>query len=57
MRLVQAIGLWLLCHAAWAAPQPDLFPQVASAYRVEIDGAPVWERQATKRLPPASLTS
>ena len=56
MRLVQTIGLCLLCHATWAAPQPDLFPQVASAYRVEIDGAPVWERQAAKRLPPASLT-
>lgn len=56
MRLVQTLGLCLLCHATWAAPQPDLFPQVASAYRVEIDSVPTWERKTHERLPPASLT-
>ena len=50
------IGLWLLCHVTLAAALPDLFPDVASAYRVEIDGAPTWERKAQTRLPPASLT-
>jgi len=50
------IGLWLLCHVMPAAALPDLFPDVASAYRVEIDGTAVWERKAHQRLPPASLT-
>jgi len=50
------IGLWLLCHVTLATALPDLFPEVASAYRVEIDGSPVWERKAQTRLPPASLT-
>jgi D-alanyl-D-alanine carboxypeptidase (penicillin-binding protein 5/6) len=50
------IGLWLLCHVTLAAALPDLFPDVASAYRVEIDGVPTWERKVHERLPPASLT-
>lgn len=50
------IGLWLLCHVTLATALPDLFPDVASAYRVEISGTPVWERKAHERLPPASLT-
>jgi D-alanyl-D-alanine carboxypeptidase (penicillin-binding protein 5/6) len=50
------IGLWLLCHITLAAALPDLFPDVASAYRVEIDGKPTWERKAQTHLPPASLT-
>lgn len=50
------IGLWLLCHVSLATALPDLFPDVASAYRVEIDGKPTWERKAHIRLPPASLT-
>jgi D-alanyl-D-alanine carboxypeptidase (penicillin-binding protein 5/6) len=50
------IGLWLLCHVTLAAALPDLFPDVASAYRVELDGVPTWERKAHERLPPASLT-
>jgi D-alanyl-D-alanine carboxypeptidase (penicillin-binding protein 5/6) len=54
MRLL--IGLWLLCHVTLVAALPDLFPDVASAYRVEIDGKPIWERKAQTRLPPASLT-
>lgn len=50
--------LWLLlsCHALLALAQPDPFPEAAIAYRVEVDGRPVWERQANRRLPPASLT-
>lgn len=50
------IGLWLLCHVTLAAALPDLFPDVARAYRVEIDGMPTWERKSHDRLPPASLT-
>lgn len=54
MRLL--LGLLLSCHALLALARPDPFPEVASAYRVEVDGRPVWERQANRRLPPASLT-
>jgi D-alanyl-D-alanine carboxypeptidase (penicillin-binding protein 5/6) len=54
MRLL--LGLLLSCHALLALAQPDPFPEVASAYRAEVDGRPVWERQANRRLPPASLT-
>ncbi|MBU0688105.1 MAG: D-alanyl-D-alanine carboxypeptidase [Gammaproteobacteria bacterium] len=50
------IGLWLLCHVTLAAALPDLFPEVASAYLVEIDGKPTWEHKANAHLPPASLT-
>lgn len=48
------IGLWLVSLAALA--QPDPFPHVAAAYRVEVNDAVLWERAAAKRLPPASLT-
>ena len=54
MRLL--LGLLLSCHTLLALAQPDPFPEVATAYRVEVDGRPVWERQANRRLPPASLT-
>lgn len=54
MRLL--LGLLLSCHALLAAALPDPFPDVARAYRVEVDGNAVWERQAAQRLPPASLT-
>jgi len=54
MRLL--LGLLLSCHVLLALAQPDPFPEVATAYRVEVDGRPVWERQANRRLPPASLT-
>lgn len=49
-------GLLLLCQAALALAQPDPFPEVAASYLVEINGAPVWEKQSSHRLPPASLT-
>jgi len=48
------IGLLLVCQSALA--QPDPFPKVAAAYIVEVNGDLLWERQANKRLPPASLT-
>ena len=54
MRLL--IGLLLSCHTLLVLAQPDPFPEAATAYRVEINGEPVWERQASRRLPPASLT-
>jgi len=48
-------GLLLLVSQA-ALAQPDPFPQVAASYLVEINGVPVWEKQGSRRLPPASLT-
>jgi len=48
------IGLLLVCQGAQA--QPDPFPAVASAYVVRVNGELLWERQANRRLPPASLT-
>jgi len=49
-------GLLLLCQFSLALAQSDLFPEVATSYRVEINGTPVWERQSNRHLPPASLT-
>ncbi len=55
--IARLLGGGLLClYTASALALPDLFPDVASAYRVEIDGSPVWERKAQTHLPPASLT-
>lgn len=48
------IGLLLVCQGALA--QPDPFPKVASAYLVTVNGELLWERQANRRLAPASLT-
>ncbi len=48
------IGLLLVCQGALA--QPDPFPKVASAYLVKVNGVLLWEKQAHRRLPPASLT-
>jgi D-alanyl-D-alanine carboxypeptidase (penicillin-binding protein 5/6) len=56
VRTILFIGLWLLSQSGLAVPQPDPFPQVAAAYRVEIDGEVVWEKQSDKPLPQASLT-
>jgi D-alanyl-D-alanine carboxypeptidase (penicillin-binding protein 5/6) len=39
-----------------AAAQPDPFPQVASAYLVELNGEAIWAKQPERQLPPASLT-
>ena len=48
------LGLLLVCQTALA--QPDLFPQVAASYLVQVNGALRWEREVNRRLPPASLT-
>lgn len=56
MRFSFLIGLYLLLPINEAAAQLDPFPQVATAYFVELDHQQVWERQADKRLPIASLT-
>lgn len=56
LRAFFVIGLCLSLHTAWAAAPSDPFPQVASAYLVEIDRMPVWAKQAGRRLAPASLT-
>jgi len=46
--------LLLVCKAALA--QPDPFPQVAASYLVQVNGSLLWEKEANRRLPPASLT-
>lgn len=50
----------LMCASAWAAssdtPPENPFPDVAASYLVEINGATVWEKQSSLRLPQASLT-
>ena len=50
------LGLWLACQPWLAQAQFDPFPGVAASYQIEINGAAVWERQSSLRLPPASLT-
>lgn len=56
MRKALFIGLWLLANTALAASQPDPFPEVASAYLVDLNGKAIWAKQPDRRLPPASLT-
>jgi D-alanyl-D-alanine carboxypeptidase (penicillin-binding protein 5/6) len=56
VRKVLFFGLWLFANLALAAAQPDPFPQVASAYLVELNGNTIWAGQPELRLPPASLT-
>jgi D-alanyl-D-alanine carboxypeptidase (penicillin-binding protein 5/6) len=56
VRKVFFLGLWLFANLVLAASQPDPFPQVASAYLVELNGEAIWARQPERRLPPASLT-
>jgi len=55
------IAALLLGAAAVAAPPPhpapfDRFPSAAASYLVAIDGRIVWERDADRPRPPASLT-
>lgn len=54
-RIALSIGLWLCCLVAHAAA-PDPFPQVASAYLVELNEETLWMRQGSQHLSPASLT-
>jgi D-alanyl-D-alanine carboxypeptidase (penicillin-binding protein 5/6) len=59
MRYLLLTGLLLVCQMALAQPDPfprDPFPKVASSYLVQVNGQLLWERQADRRLPPASLT-
>ncbi|HEX4885519.1 MAG TPA: serine hydrolase [Casimicrobiaceae bacterium] len=42
--------------AGAAAHGTDAFPGAAAAYVVRVDGAPLWEADADRPLPPASLT-
>lgn len=48
------IGLLLVWHHALAESNP--FPNVASAYLVQVNNKTLWEKQANSRLPPSSLT-
>lgn len=55
------LSLALLCAGSALAAKPapaveDPFGKVAKAYLVEIDGQIVWQKNATQRLPQASLT-
>lgn len=50
------MALWLLVAApCFAAAPVDAYPDVATAYWVEIDGRPTWAGQPDRRLPMASL--
>lgn len=51
---VLLVGLLLAWQSALAGINP--FPQAASAYLVQVDQVTLWQKQATRRLPPASLT-
>ncbi len=48
------VGLLLVWQNALAELNP--FPNVASAYLVQVNKIALWEKQASVRLPPASLT-
>jgi D-alanyl-D-alanine carboxypeptidase (penicillin-binding protein 5/6) len=50
------IGLCLFANTALAATQPDPFPEVATAYLVELNDNTIWARQPDRHLPLASLT-
>lgn len=49
------LALALAAGGAQAAPV-DAYPDVARAYRVEVDGEPLWAGHDRQRLPMASLT-
>jgi D-alanyl-D-alanine carboxypeptidase (penicillin-binding protein 5/6) len=54
--LILAAALGAALAAAPAPPPVDRFPNAASSYVVAIDGTIVWERNADRPMPPASLT-
>jgi D-alanyl-D-alanine carboxypeptidase (penicillin-binding protein 5/6) len=54
--LILAAALGAALAAAPAPPPVDRFPNAAASYLVAIDGTIVWERNADRPLPPASLT-
>lgn len=47
------VGLLLACQTALAESNP--FPQVAGAYLVEVDRVVLWQNNADRRMPSASL--
>jgi len=53
-RIAAALFCWLLGSVAAAEPNP--FPEVASAYLVQIGDRDLWAADPDKRLAPASLT-
>ncbi|MBI4998000.1 MAG: D-alanyl-D-alanine carboxypeptidase [Rhodocyclales bacterium] len=53
--MVGLAGVLLFCLCLTAQAQPDFLPQ-ARAYLVESDGRVLWEKDADRPLPPASLT-
>lgn len=54
-RFVGLAGVLLCCLCVAAHAQPGFLPQ-ARAYLVEGDGRTLWEKDADRPLPPASLT-
>ncbi|MBI1398072.1 MAG: D-alanyl-D-alanine carboxypeptidase [Betaproteobacteria bacterium] len=50
------VGATLVVLVSSARAQVDPFPEIARAYLVELDGAPLWARHADEALAPASLT-
>ncbi len=50
------IGVLLFCLAVPATAHPDPFPAAARSYVVELDGTVLWKKEASRHLPPASLT-
>jgi D-alanyl-D-alanine carboxypeptidase (penicillin-binding protein 5/6) len=54
MRWLTGLCLALLAGALQAQTNP--FSDIAGAYWLEVNGSPVWSKQADKRLAPASLT-
>lgn len=49
---------WLALLLAWqgALAGDNPFPGIARAYLVQVNGATLWQQDAERRLPPASLT-
>ena len=55
-RILFILSILLASATATRAATDDLFPAVASAYLLQIDGKTVWAHSPERRLPPASLT-
>jgi D-alanyl-D-alanine carboxypeptidase (penicillin-binding protein 5/6) len=54
--LAAALVLAAGAPAAAPGPPPDRFPEAARSYLVEVQGRPLWARNADAPRPPASLT-
>jgi serine-type D-Ala-D-Ala carboxypeptidase (penicillin-binding protein 5/6) len=56
-KVLPKVLLLLTCGAFVAAAAAEsAFPNGAAAYLIEVDGKPLWSRDADQPLPPASLT-